>query len=134
LLMAAFWNATLICDAFMRRSRDLIYQHETDLGGVDSLSEGQRAIVRRVAMLQVQLEALERKFAENEGTASRWDLEAYQRASNSMRRLLESLGLNKGRVPRDITQQDEQEDEELREAILNVWADDDAARKEAASP
>jgi hypothetical protein len=88
---------------FMRRLRDLIYTHETDLGGVETLSEGQRAIVRRVSMLQVQLEQLEHRFAEADGAASRLDLEAYQRCSNSLRRLLESLGLHRGRIAKDIT-------------------------------
>jgi hypothetical protein len=88
--------------AFMRRLRDLTYQHEADLGGNDILSEGQRAIVRRVAMLEIQLENLEHKFAENDGVASRYDLDCYQRASNSLRRLLESLGLHRGRIPRNV--------------------------------
>jgi hypothetical protein len=77
--------------------------HESDAGGYDALSEGQKALIRRIAMIEVQLEMLEHRFAQNDGAASRLDLEAYQRCSNSLRRLLESLGLHKGRVPRDVT-------------------------------
>jgi predicted polyphosphate/ATP-dependent NAD kinase len=57
-------------------------------------------------MLELQLEMMESKFADNDGAASAHQLEAYQRASNSLRRLLESLGLNNGRkyaAPRDVT-------------------------------
>jgi hypothetical protein len=88
--------------AWMRRFRDLLRAHEADLGGEDILSEGQRAIIRRAAMLELQCEMLEQKFAAKEGAASRFELESYQRASNSLRRLLESLGLHRGRKPRDV--------------------------------
>jgi hypothetical protein len=88
--------------AFMRRLRDLIYTHEADLGGVETLSEGQKAIVRRIAMIEVQLELLEKRFAEADGAASHRDLETYQRASSTLRRLLESLNLLRGRKPRDV--------------------------------
>jgi hypothetical protein len=43
---------------------------------------------------------LESKFAANEGEATPAQLETYQRCSNSLRRLCESLGVNKGRTPR----------------------------------
>jgi hypothetical protein len=87
----------------MRRFRDLLYAHESDLGGVEHLSEGQRSILRRAAMLELQCELYEEKFATNEGLASTLDLNMYQRTSNSLRRLLESLGLNRGRHARDVT-------------------------------
>jgi len=94
--------------AWMRRLRDLMRAHESDLGGYDTLSEGQKALVRRIAMIEVQLEMLEHHFAENNGSAGRLDLEVYQRCSNSMRRLLESLDLNEGRKARDINEYDPQ--------------------------
>ena len=89
--------------AWARRFRDLLHAHESDLGGYDALSEGQRSIVRRCAMLELQCELMESKFAANKGAATRPELEIYQRASNSLRRLLESLGLHRGRRARDIT-------------------------------
>jgi hypothetical protein len=92
--------------AWARRFRDLLNAHETDLGGYDGLSEGQRSIVRRCAMLELQCELMEGKFAANSGAASRPELEIYQRTSNSLRRLLESLGLHRGRRARDITPPD----------------------------
>jgi hypothetical protein len=50
--------------------------------------------------LQVELEILETRFA-LAGGAEPGDLDLYQRASGSLRRLLEGLGLD--RVPRDVT-------------------------------
>jgi hypothetical protein len=88
---------------FMRRLRDLVAAHESDAGGRDILSEGQRAIIRRASMIGLQLEMMEAKFALNEGAASSKELESYQRASNSLRRLLEALGLLAGRKARNVT-------------------------------
>lgn len=87
--------------AWMRRLRDLIQAHTIDLGGDDLVSESEQRLIRRAAMLTIQLEMMDSKFALNEGEALRVDLETYQRCSNSLRRLLESLGLK--RVPRDTT-------------------------------
>jgi hypothetical protein len=89
--------------AWMRRLTDLIHAHENDLGGADRLSEGQRCILRRVSMLQLQLEMIEAKLDANAGEATAQQLEVYQRCSNSLRRLVESLGLNSGRKARDVT-------------------------------
>ena len=90
--------------AWMRRFRDLISAHETDLGGRAILSEGQRAIIRRASLLQCQLELMEARFAQDDGgEVGVKSLLAYQTASSAMRRLLESLGLNEGRKARDVT-------------------------------
>lgn len=83
-----------------RRVRDLIDLHISDLGGADAVSEAERSIVRRAATMTVELERMEAGFATT-GEASITQLDAYQRASNSLRRLLESVGLN--RRARDIT-------------------------------
>jgi hypothetical protein len=95
--------------AYMRRLRDLLLAHEADLGGADLLSEGQRAIIRRATLLTVQCELMETKFAERDGSASNLDLECYQRCCNTLRRMIESLGLNTGRKPRDVNTLDDQE-------------------------
>ena len=83
-----------------RRMRDLIEAHTSDLGGVDVCSQAERSLVRRVATLSVELEHLEARFALADG-ATPQDLDLYQRTANSLRRLLESVGLK--RVPRDVT-------------------------------
>ena len=81
-----------------RRFRDLIDLHIQD-GGSD-VSEAKRSIIRRASALEVELERLEAKFA-LAGEADAADLDLYQRASNTMRRHLESVGLE--RVARDVT-------------------------------
>jgi hypothetical protein len=75
--------------------------HLSDLGGERSASEAEKAIVRRTACLIVELEQLARKFALN-GCASSAQLLEYGRASNTLRRLLEAVGLQ--RKPRDDTE------------------------------
>jgi len=90
----------------MRRLRDIIAAHQADLGGAGLLSEAQTSLLRRAALLQLQLEMSEAKFAQREdGVATANEMTAYQRISNTLRRLLESLNLHKGRQSRDITPQ-----------------------------
>jgi hypothetical protein len=86
--------------AWVRRAKEIIADHISDLGGMDNTSAAERSLVRRASTLSVELERLEAKFA-TAGEASLLDLEAYGRASNTLRRLLESVGLQ--RRPRDMT-------------------------------
>jgi hypothetical protein len=82
-----------------RRMKDVIELHLCDLGGVEVVSEAEASIVRRAATLTIELERLEAKFST--GEAADRDLDLYQRTANSLRRLLEAVGLK--RVPKDIT-------------------------------
>jgi hypothetical protein len=91
--------------AWMRRLRDLIGAHMSDLGGDENASEGERSLVRRAAMLELQLEMMEQRFALNDGVASSDQLNDYQRATSALRRLLESVGLR--RRPCDVETLDE---------------------------
>jgi hypothetical protein len=86
--------------AWVRRARDLISEHLSDLGGPDNVSAGERSLVRRVAIITTELEHLEARFA-TAGFAKAEDLSLYLTAANNLRRLLESVGLR--RRPRDIT-------------------------------
>ena len=86
---------------WVRRLKDLIALHVADLGGDQNVSEAERAIIRRAAVLITELERMERDFALSEGAPGIAELEVYQRAANSMRRLLESVGLQ--RRSRDMT-------------------------------
>jgi hypothetical protein len=79
---------------WVRRLRDLIGLHLSDLGGDAAVSEAERSIVRRAATLTVELERLEAGFAVA-GSASTEQLDLYQRTANSLRRLLESVGLER---------------------------------------
>src|SRR6266446_1592142 len=106
-LRSAITNGSAVlanCDhrsATMRRFRDLIQLHVGDLGGEGNISEAERSLVRRAAMLTLQLELLEQRFAQAGGEATSSQLTDYQRAANSLRRILETLGLR--RRPRDVT-------------------------------
>jgi hypothetical protein len=84
-----------------RRLRDLLNLHVADLGGEDIVSTAEHSICRRVATITVELELLERRFALKGKGANADDLDLYLRGANSLRRLLESIGLK--RVARDVT-------------------------------
>jgi len=76
-----------------RRFRDLVAEHAADAGGSLFLSEAQRSIIRRAATLEVQLEQLEARFSE--GPADAADLNLYSTLSNTLRRLLSDLGIER---------------------------------------
>lgn len=83
--------------AWTRRWQDLVSAHGSDLGGTDALSEAQSSLVRRVATIEIELEQLEGKLSKGEAV----DLDAYTRAAGHLRRILETLGLE--RRSRDVT-------------------------------
>lgn len=86
-----------------RRFRDLIALHLSDLGLEQSnLSEAQHCLVRRCATITCQLEMMESEFAKR-GRATAKELDVFQRAVGSLRRTFETLGLQNGRVARDVT-------------------------------
>ena len=85
--------------AWARRFNDILDGHIADLGGEANVSQAELSIARRAATITVELERLESKFAS--GEASDRDLDLYQRASGNLRRLLESVGLQ--RRQRDVT-------------------------------
>ena len=85
---------------WVRRFRDLIALHLADLGGEAAVSEAQQALVRRAATIIIALERMEFTFA-TEGEGTPHQLELYQRLSNTLRRLLQTIGLE--RRARDVT-------------------------------
>lgn len=76
-----------------RRFRDLMVEHTSDAGGAEVLSEAQRSIIRRASTLEVQLEQLEARFSQ--GPADPTDLNTYSTLSNTLRRLLTDIGLDR---------------------------------------
>jgi hypothetical protein len=82
-----------------RRLRDVIALIAADRGGGDVLSEATLAVIRRASVLIVELEQRELRFAEHGATDLQ--LEQYSRVAGNLRRMLESIGLD--RVPKDIT-------------------------------
>jgi hypothetical protein len=79
-----------------RRLKDLIGDITSDLGGAENISEAERVLVRRAAMMTLQAELMEQRFSENEnGAASSQQIECYGRTTNTLRRTLEALGLER---------------------------------------
>jgi hypothetical protein len=96
--------ATAIRDGrsgWSRRLQDLLSLDIADLGGEDMVSDAERSLIRRIATITVELEWIEQKFALSSKGPSAEELDMYLRGSNSLRRLLESIGLK--RVARDVT-------------------------------
>jgi hypothetical protein len=88
---------------WVRRCKDIIAAHLSDLGGLDNTSTAERSIIRRASVMTVELERLEARFAVA-GEASERDLDLYQRTAGNLRRLLEAVGIK--RQARDITPPD----------------------------
>ena len=87
-----------------RRMRDLMELHLDDLGGAENTSEAERSIVRRVAVIETELEYQEAQFAELRQAGknpSEKMLDLYSRLAGNLRRLLESIGIE--RRVRNIT-------------------------------
>jgi len=85
--------------AWTRRYDDLIQAHHADLGGASELSEAQVSLVRRAAAIEVELEKLDARLSRGEPI----DLDAYARVSGHLRRLWETLGVQRRRRIRDVT-------------------------------
>jgi hypothetical protein len=83
--------------AWSRRYHDLVVRHVQDLGGPDLLSEAQLSLIRRATSIECELERLDALLS----TGAEVDLDAYGRASSHLRRLFETLGVE--RKARDVT-------------------------------
>ena len=72
-----------------RRFRDVLASIAADLGGVERLSEGQKQIARRCAMLSVECEIMESAAVAGEP----FDLDAYGQLTDRLGRAFQRLGL-----------------------------------------
>ncbi|HEY7243016.1 MAG TPA: hypothetical protein VH678_03930 [Xanthobacteraceae bacterium] len=81
--------------------RDLTADMVSDLGGEELISTGELALIRRAAMLTLQLEMMEQSWTENNHEASLRQITIYHGVVGALRRTLESIGL--GRRPKDVT-------------------------------
>jgi hypothetical protein len=84
--------------ATARRFKDLFEDIAADLGGKDHLSEGQRQLIRRAAMLSAECERLEAMSARGE---AEFDIDIYGMLCDRLGRLFGRLGLE--RKSRDVT-------------------------------
>jgi hypothetical protein len=82
---------------WVRRVRDIIDRHTTDLGGDDALSEAERSIIKRAATLVCEAERMDRRFAQvpENGSVPLAELHTYSMLANTLRRLLDMAGLEK---------------------------------------
>lgn len=80
-----------------RRFRDIFEEIGADLGGLDNLSEAQKQIARRAAALSAESERQEALWARGE---AEFDVQRYTVQANTLRRLLETLGIE--RRPRPV--------------------------------
>jgi hypothetical protein len=80
-----------------RRFRDVLTSIVTDLGGVERLSEGQRQMARRCAMLSVECEKMESAAV----AGLPFDVESYCLLTDRLGRAFQRLGLK--RVIHDVT-------------------------------
>jgi hypothetical protein len=81
-----------------RRFKDLIELHIADLGGWDAISEAQASLCRRVATIEVTLEQAEANMS-NGADVGMDAFDAYVRWSGGLRRLLETLGIERRAKP-----------------------------------
>jgi hypothetical protein len=77
--------------------RDLVELHAGDLGGMYLLSEAQLSLIKRAATIEVELEQVEGRLS----TGRDADLDLYTRSTSHLRRIFETLGIE--RRPRDVT-------------------------------
>jgi hypothetical protein len=83
--------------AWTRRWKDIVELHVADAGGRDYMTEAMLSLCRRAATLEIQLEQLECCMSQGDDV----DIEIYGRIASHLRRILETLGVE--RRPRDVT-------------------------------
>lgn len=77
--------------AWARRFHDLVQGHVSDLGGRSTMSEAQFALAKRAAGLECELEQMEGRMS----LGKEINLDAYGRAASHLRRILETLGVER---------------------------------------
>ena len=81
--------------AWTRRWKDIVELHVADAGGRDQMSEAMLSLCRRAATLEIQLEQLECCMSEGDDV----DIEIYGRIASHLRRILETLGVERKAKP-----------------------------------
>jgi hypothetical protein len=82
-----------------RRYRDLMAEAIADSGGLNECSQARLQLIRRLAALSVQLEALEAKLAEG----AEIDITEYTVLTSTLVRVISRLGLERRSRGRDVT-------------------------------
>jgi len=84
--------------AWVRRWKDLVELHTSDLGGPDACSEAELSLCRRIATSTVEIERLEARISQGDDTV---DLDVFNRLAGNLRRMIESIGLERRARPVD---------------------------------
>jgi hypothetical protein len=111
--------------AWSRRYRDIVAGHVSDLGGQPLLSEAEISLIKRISTLELECEQAEGRLSMGQEI----DLDLYQRMTNSLRRALEAIGLQ--RRPRNALTLDGTV-EEAFSPMRSRWAAEAAAEAAAA--
>jgi hypothetical protein len=82
---------------FGRLFGDITRSYASDLGGVDGLTEAKRELIRRAATMEIWLQRAELRMASDQEV----DMLAYATISNSQRRILSDIGLDRRSRPVD---------------------------------
>ena len=77
-----------------RRFKDLYGRHISDLGGIEAASEAKQSLVRRATVMEIELERMEAKLATQDNPSDKL-IDLYQRTAGGLRRLLETIGLER---------------------------------------
>jgi hypothetical protein len=86
--------------SYVRYFRDLQDSYALDYGGRDNLTEAEKALIRRVCILEIEMQRLETNFAIYKGGQDT-ALDLYRRCGGSQAALLKELGLK--RRSKDVT-------------------------------
>lgn len=79
---------------YVRRIKEIVADHVDDRGGVESMSASEKSLIRRVAVMTIELEKLETRFAEDPSVGER-TLDLYSRTAGNLGRLLDRLGIKR---------------------------------------
>jgi hypothetical protein len=107
--------------AWARRFHDLVQGHISDCGGRSILSEAQFALCKRAAGLECELEQMEGRMSLGEEV----DLDSYGRAASHLRRILETLGLER---KARLVEGGDDEGLQLFSPMRARWAEAEAAK------
>jgi hypothetical protein len=100
-----------------RRYRDLVAGHISDLQGGDGMSEAQLSLIKRASTIELELEQMEGKLSKG----LQIDLDLFTRSAGHLRRILETLGLE--RRPKQIDEAS-LADAEYERALQRLEAED----------
>jgi hypothetical protein len=85
--------------ASMRRLKDLLSDHISDLSGSDQISHAERLLASRASMIALLCEMSEQEFARAKFNVSPRQLACYLHACGNLTRILQTLGMQRRAKP-----------------------------------